>query len=64
VDTAAAAAAAVLMLVAALKVHLAKGFFWTQGGYEYPLMWALLAFAIALRGAGPLSLDARIGREF
>ncbi len=60
----AAAATAVLMLVAAFKVHLANGFFWTQGGYEYPLMWAALAFAIALRGAGPLSLDARIGREF
>lgn len=60
----AAAAAAVLMLIAAFKVHLANGFFWTQGGYEYPLMWAALAFAIAMRGAGPLSLDARIGREF
>ncbi len=60
----AAAAAAVLMLIAALKVHLANGFFWTEGGYEYPLMWAALALAVALRGAGPLSLDARIGREF
>lgn len=59
----AAAAAAILMLVAVFKVHIANGFFWTQGGYEYPLMWALLALAILLRGAGPLSLDARIGRE-
>ncbi|MBE0532952.1 MAG: DoxX family protein [Rhodospirillales bacterium] len=60
----AAMAAAVLMLVAAFKVHLANGFFWNQGGYEYPLMWAMLAIAVAMRGAGPLSLDARIGREF
>lgn len=60
----AAAAAAVLMLVTVFKVHLANGFFWTAGGFEYPLMWAVLAVAILLRGAGPLSLDSRIGREF
>lgn len=60
----AAAAAFVLMLVAAFKVHLGNGFFWGNGGYEYPLMWALLALAILFRGAGPCSVDARIGREF
>jgi len=60
----AAAAAMVLMLVAVIKVHLGSGFFWTHEGWEYPLMWAILALAILLRGAGPLSLDARIGREF
>jgi len=32
-------------------------------GYEYPLMWALMMFAIALRGGGPFSLDRVIGRE-
>ncbi len=58
-----AAATFVLMLVAAFKVHLANGFFWSNGGYEYPLMWALLALAIAFRGAGRCSVDARIGRE-
>ncbi len=52
------------MLVAVFKVHLANGFFWPEGGYEYPLMWAMLAIAVAMRGAGPLSMDARIGREF
>jgi putative oxidoreductase len=31
--------------------------------YESVLMWCLLAFAIALRGGGPYSLDNKIGRE-
>ena len=52
------------MLVAVLKVHLASGFFWTQGGYEYPLLWACLAGAIFLKGGGCCSLDRWIGREF
>lgn len=60
----AAAATAVLMLVAVFKVHLASGFFWPQGGYEYPLMWACLAVAVFLKGGGRYSLDRRIGREF
>ncbi len=30
-------------------------------GYEYPLMWGLLMFAVALRGGGPWSLDRKIG---
>ncbi len=59
-----AAATTILMLVAAFKVHLANGLFWSNGGYEYPLMWACLALAIVFRGAGRASLDARIGREF
>ena len=42
--------------------HLPK-FGWTQGGYEYPLMWGLVMLAIALRGGGPYSLDRVIRRE-
>jgi len=38
-------------------------FAWTQRGYEYPLFWGLILFAISLRGGGPYSLDRRIGRE-
>ena len=38
-------------------------FGWTGPGYEYPLMWGLVMFAIALRGGGPFSLDRRIGKE-
>ncbi len=60
----AAAAIAILMAVAAFKVHLANGFFWSNGGYEYPLLWGLIALALALRGGGTLSVDKAIGREF
>ncbi len=59
-----AAAIAVLMAVAVFRVHLGNGFFWTDGGYEYPLMWGLLALGFALRGGGAYSLDGKIGREF
>ena len=59
-----AAATFILMLIAAFKVHFANGFFWGAGGYEYPLMWAMLALAVFFKGAGTHSLDSRIGREF
>lgn len=55
-----ALAVAVFMGVA-LSVHVPNGFFWTSGGIEYPLMWGLLALAIALRGGGAYSLDGRLG---
>jgi len=56
----AAIGVAVLMAVA-LTVHVPKGFFWTGGGFEYPLMWGLLAIAIAINGAGRFSLDRKLG---
>ncbi|MDH3473350.1 MAG: DoxX family protein [Rhodospirillales bacterium] len=60
----AAAAIAVVMAVAMFKVHLGNGFFWGGGGYEYPMLWGLIALALAFRGGGELSLDKAIGREF
>jgi putative oxidoreductase len=60
----AAAGVAIMMAVAILSVHLANGFFWTSGGYEYPLMWGLLMLAIFIRGGGDLSVDRAIGYEF
>ena len=53
----------VLMMVAVFTVHLPNGFFWTKAGYEYPLLWGVLALAIAIRGGGQCSLDRRIGAE-
>jgi putative oxidoreductase len=53
----------VLMAVAVFHVHLDNGFFWTNGGYEYPMLWGLIALAIAGRGSGRLSLDRALGRE-
>jgi putative oxidoreductase len=54
----------VLMMVAVFMVHLPNGFFWLKAGYEYPLLWAVLALAIAIRGGGQCSLDRKIGKEF
>jgi putative oxidoreductase len=58
-----AALAAGMLFIAAIQVHLGNGFFWTAGGYEYPLMWGLVALSFAVRGGGRYSLDAAIGRE-
>lgn len=58
-----AAAIAIEMSVITFDVHFAKGYFWGKGGFEFPLLWGILMFAIALRGGGNLSLDHAIGRE-
>jgi putative oxidoreductase len=52
-----------LMTVAVLCVHLGAGFFWTDGGFEYPLFWGIVALAFVIRGGGRYSLDALIGYE-
>jgi putative oxidoreductase len=52
-----------LMAVAVTQVHLGAGFFWTDGGFEYPLLWGIVALAFVLRGGGRYSLDALIGYE-
>ena len=59
----AAVAAGVLLAVAAFRVHLPIGWFWNGRGMEYPLMWMLLCAAVAMRGSGPLSIDAARGRD-
>ena len=58
-----AATAIAVMLLVASTVHLANGFFWTSGGWEYPMLWAIVAARFAVRGGGRLSLDRLIGRE-
>jgi putative oxidoreductase len=58
-----AAALAIEMLIAVLAVHLAKGFGVNGGGYEYVLLLGIVMFAIAIRGGGPYSADAKIGKE-
>jgi putative oxidoreductase len=52
------------MAVATFYVHMANGFFWTNRGFEYPLMWLVLAVAVLIRGGGELSVDRRLAREF
>jgi putative oxidoreductase len=46
-----------LMLVAAWTVHKANGFFIVKEGWEYNLVLAAAAVAVATIGAGKLSLD-------
>lgn len=58
-----AAACAIDLAVITFHILLPKGFGWSQGGYEFLLMWGLIMFAIALRGGGPYSLDRALGRE-
>jgi len=58
---AAAAAVVAVMLVAAVSVHLQAGFFAQTGGYEYALVLATAALALAFTGPGAISLDHALG---
>ena len=53
----AAAAIFIDMLVAIVKVHLPHGLFAKNGGYEYPLVCAAIAFSLIFSGAGPIAID-------
>jgi len=57
------AALAIEMLIALLTVHLAKGFSASAGGYEYVLLIGIGMFYVAIRGGGPYSVDAKLGKE-
>jgi putative oxidoreductase len=57
----AAAVIVATMVVAVWGVHLKKGFFAQNGGYEYPLILGAVAAAIAFTGPGSLSVDAVAG---
>ncbi len=47
-----------VMVVAIVTVHLAKGFFVSDGGAEYNLVIIAASAALAFTGAGAYSLDA------
>jgi putative oxidoreductase len=57
------AAAAVIgaMLTAIIKVHWPKGLWNSNGGFEFPLTIAIVAFVVGLVGPGVYSLDNVIG---
>ena len=50
-----------LMAVAALTDHRGKGYFVFKGGYEYTLLIAMVAVALAAVGPGDWSLDHALG---
>ncbi|HWG07026.1 MAG TPA: DoxX family protein [Beijerinckiaceae bacterium] len=60
-----AASLAIELAVITFGVFFPHGYGATSpgGGWEYPLMWGLITFAIALRGGGPYSLDRALGIE-
>ncbi|WP_246872480.1 DoxX family protein [Rhodococcus sp. DMU1] len=59
----ACAAVVSVMLVAGLLAHRPNGFFVFRDGYEYVLVLALVAIALAMLGPGDLSLDRVVGFE-
>jgi putative oxidoreductase len=56
----AAAVSAITMLVAILSVHIDKGLFVANGGYELGLSLLAITVALAIQGAGSLSLDSLV----
>jgi putative oxidoreductase len=59
--TPAAAAGVIGVMTVAVTVKIPVGFWSQDGGFEYPLLLALIAAAVALTGPGQLSLDAVLG---
>jgi putative oxidoreductase len=60
----AAAMIGIEMLVIVVLFQWQFGYFWTNRGYEYALLWAVLCIAIFFKGGGRYSIDRLIGREF
>jgi putative oxidoreductase len=56
-----AAAVAGVMLVAIATVHWSNGFFNSGGGYEFNLLIAASAIALAITGPGEISIDHLAG---
>jgi putative oxidoreductase len=56
----AAAALAFAMLVAIITVHIDKGLFVTNNGYEFGLALLAVAVSLVVTGAGRASLDAAL----
>lgn len=52
------------MLVIITLFQWQYGYFWTNRGVEYALLWLLLCSAIFFRGGGRYSVDRLIGKEF
>ena len=51
------------LVIAIVTYHWQFGFAWENRGIEYPLFWSIVVFHFLVRGGGPWSLDALIGRE-
>ena len=58
-----AAALIIEMTVAIIKVNWARGFFWLQGGWEFPLTLGVIALTLVLTGPSFVSVDRALGVE-
>ena len=58
--------AALIIFIHMLNIiafHWSNGFTWSNGGWEYPGLWAAAALVFVVRGGGLRSVDRAIGRE-
>jgi putative oxidoreductase len=53
-----------VMVTAIAAAHWRNGVWVTEGGFEYPLVLATVAFAVAALGPGSISLDHALGIEW
>jgi putative oxidoreductase len=51
------------LIIAIVTYHWQFGFAWENRGIEYPLFWSIVVLHFLVRGGGPWSLVALIGRE-
>jgi putative oxidoreductase len=58
-----AAAAIVIFMINAVWATSAKGFFWAQGGMEYPILIGIVALVFLIKGGGRFSVDHALGKE-
>jgi putative oxidoreductase len=58
-----AAAAILIFMMNAVWSTSAKGFFWAQGGMEYPLLIGVVALVFLIKGGGRFSVDHALGKE-
>jgi putative oxidoreductase len=59
-----AVAVAADLVVVTIVAHVPKGFWATNGGWEFPVPLAAGAFAVAIIGNGQYSLDAMLGLTY
>ena len=59
-----AAAVAADLVVVTIVAHVPKGFWSSNGGWEFPVPLAAGAFAVALIGNGAYSLDRALGLTY
>jgi len=60
----AAAIVGIEMIVIVILFQWQFGYFWTNRGYEFALLWVILCIAIFFKGGGRYSVDRLIGWEF